>query len=229
MDSDTEELVCHFCDKQFSRPGSFLAHTCPRKKRYAERNNREVQIGYNAYLQFYALTQPRSKPKTIDTFIRSPFYLSFVKFGWYCIGIKAMHPAKFVDYALKQNIKLDLWSTDSVYNQYLINYLRSEPVSEALTRSVEFSIKWANDIHKISHDCLRESSTNAIVHAIVTGQVSPWVIYNCNSGQMLLTKLDSTQVATVWPYIDADFWQIKFKDRPDDLLYAKRILQEAGW
>jgi hypothetical protein len=33
----------------------------------------------------------------------------------------------------------------------------------------------------------------------------------------------------LWPYIDTDFWQRKFKDYPADHEYAKMILTEAGW
>ena len=56
-----------------------------------------------------------------------------------------------------------------------------------------------------------------------------WIIYNCESGQKFLSELDETQLAMVWPYIDADFWMRKFKDYPADYEYAREMLTKAGW
>jgi hypothetical protein len=55
------------------------------------------------------------------------------------------------------------------------------------------------------------------------------VIYNSDAGQKFLGELDATQVAMIWPYIDADVWQKKFRDYPADQEYARDILQKAGW
>jgi hypothetical protein len=68
-----------------------------------------------------------------------------------------------------------------------------------------------------------------MVYAVTTGRISPWVIYNCESGQKFLSELDSTQVTMVWPYIDAEVWQKKFFNYPADQEYAKDILTRAGW
>jgi hypothetical protein len=68
-----------------------------------------------------------------------------------------------------------------------------------------------------------------MVYAVTTGRVSPGVIYNSDSGQKFLSELDAGQVAMIWPYIDADIWQKKFRDYPADQEYARDILQKAGW
>jgi hypothetical protein len=68
-----------------------------------------------------------------------------------------------------------------------------------------------------------------LCYAITAGRVSPWVIYNSESGQKFLSELNSEQVAMIWPYIDSDVWQKRFADRPEDVAYAKQILKTAGW
>ena len=55
------------------------------------------------------------------------------------------------------------------------------------------------------------------------------MIYNSDSGQKFLSELDASQVAMIWPYIDADIWQKKFQYYPADQEYAKDILTKAGW
>jgi hypothetical protein len=33
----------------------------------------------------------------------------------------------------------------------------------------------------------------------------------------------------VWPWIDPEFWQKKFRDYPADQEYAREMLAKAGW
>jgi hypothetical protein len=68
-----------------------------------------------------------------------------------------------------------------------------------------------------------------MVYAVTTGRISPWVIYNCESGQKFLSELSPDQVSMVWPYIDSDAWQKKFADYVADREYAQEILTKAGW
>jgi hypothetical protein len=130
---------------------------------------------------------------------------------------------------LKQNKKIDHWCKDTVYTEYLTDYLRVENINDALARAMEFGIDWAEKSGHPAEDCLRYGNTNAMVYAVTAGRISPWIIYNSESGQKFLSELDATQIAMVWPYIDADFWMKKFQDYPADQEYARDILTKAGW
>jgi hypothetical protein len=194
-----------------------------------EKDEAGVRLGFQSYIKFYEMTQGSAKLKTFDDFAESPYYRAFVKFGRHCVAIRAINPARFVEWVLKQNKKIDHWCKDSVYTEYLTDYLKLEAVNDALARAIEFGIDWSEQTSNPPHDCLRFGNTNAMAYAVSTGRISPWVIYNCESGQGFLDELDQTQIAMVWPYIDADFWQRKFKDYPADQEYAKEILKKAGW
>jgi hypothetical protein len=94
---------------------------------------------------------------------------------------------------------------------------------------VEFGIDWSETHSAPANDCLRYGSTHAMCYAVTTGRISPWVIYNCESGQKFLGELTADQVAMIWPYIDSDIWQKKFADYAADAEYAREILKQAGW
>jgi hypothetical protein len=194
-----------------------------------EKDEAGVRLGFNAYLKFYELTQGSAKLKTFDDFCESAYYRAFVKFGRYCVDICAVNPARFVEWVLKQNKKIDHWCKDTVYTEYLTDYLRVENINDALARAVEFGINWAEQSGHPAEDCLRYGNTNAMVYAVTAGRISPWIIYNSESGQKFLSELDATQIAMVWPYIDADCWMKKFRDYPADQEYARDILAKAGW
>jgi hypothetical protein len=110
-----------------------------------------------------------------------------------------------------------------------LDYLRVEHVNDALARGIEFGISWQEQTGNPAHDCLRYGNSNSICHAIASGRISPWIVYNSESGQKFLSELTSEQMEIIWLYIDADFWIRKFKDYPADQEYVKDILNKAGW
>jgi len=220
---------CRYCKRDFVKETSLAVHMCEPKRRFQEQSERGVQLGLQAYLKFYELTQGSARLKTFEDFAASPYYRAFVKFGRYCVDIRAINPARFMEWLLKNNKKIDHWARDTMYTEYLIEYLRVENVNDALARAMEFSISWAEETGSPAEDCLRYGNTNAMVYAVTTGRISPWIVYNCESGQKFLRDLDNTQIAMVWPYIDSDVWMKKFSDYVADQEYVKEILEKAGW
>jgi len=221
--------TCQYCKQQFSRETTLTAHLCEQKRRHQERGEKGVQLGMQAYLKFYEYSQGSARLKTWDDFSTSPYYRAFVKFGRYCQNSYVINPVRFMEWLLKNNKKIDYWCQDTNYNQYLIEYLQLEAVTDALSRSIEYSIDWAEKNTAAPHDCLRYGNRNVLCHAVTTGRISPWVIYNCASGQEFLNELNSEQVSMIWSYIDADRWQKRFLDYHADQEYAQEILKQAGW
>jgi hypothetical protein len=220
---------CQYCKQQFSRETTLTAHLCEPKRRHQERGEKGVQLGMQAYLKFYEYSQGSARLKTWEDFATSPYYRAFVKFGRYCQSSYVINPVRFMEWLLKNNKKIDYWCQDTNYNQYLTEYLQLETVADALSRSIEYSIDWAEKNTAAPHDCLRYGNRNVLCYAVTTGRISPWVIYNCASGQEFLNELNSEQIAMIWPYINADVWQKRFSDYAADQAYAQEILKQAGW
>ena len=229
METTSELYKCKFCSKDFKRESTLAVHLCEPKRRHNQQNEKGVQIGLQAYLRFYETTQGSARYKTYEDFSKSPYYGAFVKFGRQCVMINAINVQRYIDWLLKTNKKLDHWYKDSIYDEYLQDYMRKEACSDALQRAIEYSIKWGEEKSCAPHDLLRYGNSNTITYAISTGRISPWVIYNCASGQQFLENMNTDQMHIVWPWIDSDFWQKKFQDYPADQAYAEEILKQAGW
>ena len=223
------EHKCRYCEKSFKKESTLAVHLCEPKRRHQQQNEKGVQIGLNAYLRFYEMTQGSAKFKTYDDFAKSPYYNAFVKFGRQCVNINAINVERYIDWLLKNNKKLDHWAKDSMYEEYLQQYLRTEALTDALQRAINYSISWGEEKGCEPHDVLRYGNSNTVTYAISTGKISPWIIYNCESGQQFLNNLNTDQIQIVWPWIDSDFWQKKFRDYPADQAYAEEILRQAGW
>ena len=220
--------VCQFCGKGFVRESTLAAHQCEPKRRAQQKTEVGVSLGYQAWVRFYELTQGSAKLKTYEDFSNSQFYGAFVKFGRHCHSISAINAGRFIDHVIKNNIKLDHWCKDTVYENYLLELLRTEAVEDALTRAIKCMQSWAEEYQENYYDYFRRTTTNRLVKNIKNGQISPWIIYCSDSASQLLSEMNEEQLIMVWPYIDTDFWHKKLKSYVADTELAKHVLKEAG-
>jgi hypothetical protein len=221
--------ICQYCKKSFVKEASLTVHSCEPRRRRQEKDDAGVRMGFNAYLKFYELTQGSAKLKTYDDFCESSYYRAFVKFGRYCVNTRVVNPARFTEWVLRQNKKLDYWCSDKLYEEYLLFYLRVERMEDALTRALENAITWAEKKDAQAQDYLRYGNHNTIIQDIMAGRISPWILYNCESGQKFLASLNTEQQSILWPYIDPDVWTKKLKEDPANRDEAQELLKRAGW
>jgi hypothetical protein len=234
MISDIQQLTrmkfeCQYCKKSFTKETTLMVHVCEKKKRYQSQNETGVQIGLRAYQKFYEISQGPGRVKTFDDFAASPYYRAFARFGQYCVSIRAINVPRFVEWLLKNNKKIDYWCKDSVYGEFLIDYLRIENAMDAIHRAIETSISWSEKTGHPLHDYVRYGNDNVLCHDIVAGRLSAWALYNSDSGIEFLSRLNEQQIAMIWPYVDADVWQKKIRDYADDAAAVRDILKQAGW
>jgi hypothetical protein len=222
---------CKYCEKEYRKESTLAAHQCEPKRRWQQEKETGVQFGYQSYLRFYELTQGSAKLKQYADFVSSPYYTAFVAFGRHMVAIRAVNPKMFIDWVLKENKKIDQWTHEKVYLEYLHQYLRKEAVQDALERALMEMQDYADELGTLKNgfsDYFRYGNANRICHHIANGRVSPWIVYNCDSGIGFLDTLNDEQLAIVLPWIDPDYWSRKLKDYMADSEWVKQILKTAG-
>jgi len=227
----TAEYKCRYCEKAFAKESTLAVHLCEQKRRWQQEKETGVQLGLKAYLRFYEVTQGSAKLKSYENFVASPYYNAFVKFGRYCQSIRCINFVNFLDWLLKNNKKIDYWCKDSLYEEWMHEYLKREAVQDALERALKEMQNYADDHPELKNgfsDYFCYGNVNRICHHITTGRISPWIVFNCNTGVDFLGNLSEEQIAIVMPWIDPDYWQRKFVDYVADTEWVKDILQKAG-
>ena len=227
----SQTYKCRYCEKDFRKESTLAAHLCEQKRRWQQEKETGVQLGLRAYLRFYELTQGSAKLKSYQDFVASPYYNAFVKFGRHMVGIRGINSQHFTDWLLKNNKKIDQWCKDSFYEQWLHEYLKKESPQDALERALKEMQDYADTHPELKNgflDYFRYGNSNRICHHVVTGRISPWIIYNCDSGVEFLDKLDEGQVAMILAWIDPDYWQRKFQDYVADTEWCRHVLAQAG-
>lgn len=220
---------CEFCKREFLKEKTTFSHICEGKHRWAERDKQGPRIGFQAWLQFYAKNSMGKKNRTQQEFIKSAYYTAFIKFGTYCAGVNVINVSRYTDWLLKEQIRIDSWNQDTNYTKFLIEYMRVEDPMDAIARSIETTIKLA-EVEKIqSCDYLRYTNPNKVCYAISSGKLSPWMLYQSDSGTQFLSTLNQDHVKMILDYIAPEQWAIKFKRDPEAAKQVKGLLKQAGY
>jgi hypothetical protein len=219
--------TCTYCGKSFQKERTLQVHVCEPKRRHLQKNEKWVKNGFIVFQRFYQIHQNNSKTKTYDDFCNSSYYNAFVKFGRYIMHIEPLYPEKYIDYIILSKIKLDHWARDDLYEAYLVDTLKSEPVEASLRRSIQTMMDWAEEQNVQWADYFRLVNTPRAVQHIQTGKISPWLVLGCTAGKTMLKSFTNEQLEMVQRFIDPTFWNNKFKNYPADVLFVQETAKEA--
>ena len=219
--------TCTYCGKFFTRERTLQVHLCEPKRRHLQKNEKWVQNGFMVFQRFYEIHQHIGKPKTYEEFCKSSYYNAFVKFGKFIMQIHPLYPEKYIDYVILSKIKLDHWARDDLYEAYLIDTLKVEPIEAALQRSIATMMEWSDEQNAQWSDYFRLVNTNRAVQHIQQGKISPWVLLGCSAGKKMLNSFSDEQLQMTQRFIVPEYWANKFKSYPADHLFVQETAKEA--
>ena len=107
-----------------------------------------------------------------------------------------LEPEKFAEWLIKNGKKLKDWSTDAVYDEYLLEFVKKETGMRALERNVIYLAKWAEETENNWQDYFTKVSPSRAVYDIRL-QRYPWLLYLSNTGDELLNNLNTEQVKMI--------------------------------
>lgn len=223
-----QKYTCPHCNHKFTKEKTLIVHMCEQKRRHLARGEKHVQVGYQAYVRFYQISQKMDKIKTYEEFCKSPYYNAFIKFGSFVSNVNPLYPDKYIDYVVTSGVKLDHWCRDGLYEQYVLYLIKSEPVEVALERGIKYMTEWADANASAWNHYFNYVNVNRAVFDVKDGKISPWLLLNCVSGKKLLAKFNDEQLTAVGTIIDPTFWKSKFHKHYDDVELVKQVAKEAN-
>lgn len=190
----SKPFVCQYCGHGYTKESTLVVHVCEQKRRALAKTERHVVLGFDTYNRFYKLSQNAKGDKTYEEFCKSPYYNAFVKFGSFVSNVNPLYPDRFIDYVIKSGVKLDHWCREELYDKYVVDLIKTEPVEVALERSINHMVKWAEDNQSQWNHYFLYVSLNRAVFDVRDGKVSPWVILNSPNGKSMLKKFNDEQL-----------------------------------
>jgi hypothetical protein len=201
---------------------------CPKKKRFAEKDNIGSRLGFRVFQRFFALTTNSKKEKTFDDFIDSRYYVSFVKFGRHLVQLNPINTNDFVDFVIRNGVKLNDWQKDYVYETYLQDLVSKEPPEKGLERTIVFMNEWADENNCTYDQFFSVIPTTEAAYLIKTGRISPWVLYLSESAGNLLDQFNDEQYNMIKAIIDPSVWTKRIQKHSEDVKFIKETLKVAG-
>jgi hypothetical protein len=222
-----QPYVCSHCNSGFMKEKTLTVHMCEQKRRYLARSEKHVQIGYQAYIKFYQLTQRFQGEKTYDEFSRSPYYNAFIKFGSFVSNVNPLYPQHYIDWVVTSNVKLDHWCRQELYDKYVLELIKTENVETALQRTLAHMMDWAEEKNAVWNHYFDYVSLSRATFDIRDGKISPWVILNCQAGKTMLSKMNDEQLEAISAVIDPEYWMRTFRKQKQDVELVRQVLEEA--
>ena len=210
--------ICEYCKKSFQRESTLLAHSCEKKRRWQQKDNQEVLVGFASYDLFYRI-EMQSKPKEYKDFVDGQYYTAFVKYGNYCINTRVIDQEQFTRWLIKHKAKLKDWPTDKMYLLFVQDHCKRESVERALERFVEHAS--ATEYF----DTFWESASGyTIADWVETGKISPWIIISSKRAEQAISQMPNECVNRIANCIDADWWSKKRQLNPHDAHFVQEMI-----
>jgi hypothetical protein len=215
---------CKFCGQCYAREKTLMNHICEYSRRWQNRDDKYVKIGFSAYQEFHKTRMRARKPKEYTDFIYDQFYIAFTKFGRHCLQINCINVDKFIEFVLRSEVPIDDWTLDRVYEIYVREWItRNEPADVAMERSILLMKQWAIDTGHPWKEFFNLISSERAVQLIRTGRLSPWILLTCKSAKQLFTRMDPESLQAVEKFIQTNVWADKLKNNPGDVRWLKSV------
>ena len=222
---------CEFCKRSFAKEISLVNHGCEKKRRWFQRDEPHARLGFIAWSRFYELNsfgKNKEFRSSYRNFIDSQYYTAFVKFGMHLRDLDAIEPAKFIDYVIKNNLPIDKWTHDFVYEQYVRELTRQESAEDALARNVLLMNSWSMQTGEPWTEFFRKVNPNQATLWIKNGRISPWVLYNADSAVELFDRCMPEQLAIIKSCAPIGPWKIRFNKHADSCNFIRETLRTNG-
>jgi len=140
-----ERFSCNYCTATFVTEDRYVKHYCKQMQRIDELQTPTGQAAW-AFYQRWMKAYRRMVPH-IDSFSKSKYYQSFVRFAESVKRLNIPDPEAFINLMKEKDISPTIWTNDQVYALYL-EFLdrRATPISQAkITINTIFNIADAAD------------------------------------------------------------------------------------
>lgn len=203
---------CNFCGREFAKEKTLYSHLCEKGRRHKNKDLKHVQIGFTIFQKFFKILQGPRTSKTYEEFCASPYYLAFVKWGRYVMDVNCFDILAYGDWLIKKEIPVDKWATDSIYTEWLKEWVYIEDHWQSAERGLNTMQDWAEANQSILGHYFNYAAKPRIIADIQAGKITGWVIYCSQSGLVWLEGLDPQEIGYIWPLINSDKWHKRFHD-----------------
>lgn len=217
--------VCQFCEKSFAREDRYIAHQCKQRKRDEEI---KTPIGQSAwqYYQDWMHSHKRAAP-SIETFLSSRYYISFIKFAKFVQSVKLPDVKTFIWLMKEKDLSPTIWTSNQVYVNYIEYLDRKATPLQQVNITVNTLLELAEKYNTNTGNLFNVIHPNEVINLVRERRLSPWVLLCSGQFKQFYEKrTNPEQRIILTSLIRAGYWPEKFKKYPEEIEKIKKIVKE---
>jgi hypothetical protein len=219
---------CKYCQKDFVKESTLVKHLCEQKRRVLAKDEKQNRIAYQSWLMFRRLTISNVKhDKPYEDFAVNKYYMDFMKLAKHIIDLNLEDPTGFVKFILMNSVPIRDWTKAVVYESFVKDRTKKEPVERAIERSVLNMKAWAEKTGNNYQEYFQKVSTPDAVQDIRMGRISPWCTFATDQGSRLIDRLEPGQVEALIEYMEPKSWRVKVKRQVHDAEWVQLVFNKA--
>ena len=217
-----ESFKCKYCFKSFKRERTLAVHMCHQKHRWNTKDEVPSRLAHEAFCVFHRTCMPgeiHKDKQPLTKFINSPEYNGFYTFGKYLAELKLPinQQEEFIKFVMQQGVKIRDWCKSFVLEEFIKQYSLKEDPKRAVESVILLAEEWGNENNGHWTEFFDKVSASMATHFIITGRISPWIIYGTNAGQRMVDRLNERELELVVNHINVNTWKHKLKKYPASL------------
>ena len=126
-------------------------------------------------------------------------------------------------FEIPDEIKLEKWSSDAIYEEYLKEHLFKETVERAAERMMLYIMNWSSDNEKLADNFFNELTPAKALLLIRNGTMSPWIVYGTQQGEKIIDSMSDEQLNIAVKFIDPKKWKPKIHLKQSEVKWLKDI------
>ena len=218
----TESFKCKYCHKSFKRERTLAVHMCQQKHRWNAKDELPSRMAFEAFCVFHKTCMPGNvygSTPPLEKFINSPEYNGFYAFGKYLSELKLPldQQQEFMKFVMQQGVKIKDWTKSFVLEEFIKLYSLKEDPKRAVESVILLAEEWGNENNGHWTEFFDKVSASMATHFIITGRISPWIIYGTDAGQRMVDRLNERELELVVNHINVNTWKHKLKKYPASL------------
>lgn len=219
-----EEFKCEYCNKFFKKENTLQTHMCEKKRRVLAKTDKDSIFAFNVYQYWYKMAMGRKKDKSYDEFALSKFYSIFVKFAGYVERSNIYDWQSYILWTIKNSIKIDYWAKDETYYRYIKDSTKKETPERAIEKYILYVKVWGENTGNEWDEYFLKSNPESIIQDIISGKISPWILYCSNTAQQFIDTLPDDLVVKLIKEVDFDYWSTKVNKNKEDCEWIKSLI-----
>jgi hypothetical protein len=218
-------MKCEYCDRSFKRSTSLETHMCKEKQRMLAIDEKNNVLAYSLYNSWQKQAMFKKTDTTYESFSKSAYFMTFVKFAKFILDNNISDSDEYMKWLIINKVKSAFWNKQSMYSKFQTSQQEKETPERALEKYIILADSWAKENGEHWCDFWQKANRNLIVHYILLGKISPWILFCAESAVKFMNELPEETLANIAARVNIDFWNTRIKSYRKEVELIKEVIK----